>query len=329
MNTAEFNASIFSENTEDIDLTQCGQVFKPTQELERFLEKTAIEIEMADQQAAGHCSTSQCQPTHTTDQTSHSTTNTAKVAIKRNITQAQQNLELQCTGPIPINKQQKKQPKRPMNSEIQTTMPTEEDKIRQRTTELLALPFTRIGQYAKMQFSQSIKESTKFFELMEIIYGIHPDTDPVFYPITIVILMMAVFTATTDIQATLHPQKWMTCIPELATAMEDMVTTEYENVIQKYTNTLTTLRQSIRTSYESLPISSLISIGRGTTSTCPTLLCRLDAMELFNVLKSCVNTSDTSSIKSSSSSVNMTTTSTSPTCASRQRTLAVAPSSSE
>jgi hypothetical protein len=84
----------------------------------------------------------------------------------------------------------------------------------------------------------------------------------------------------------------------------------------------------IVTSYDELPISSLTSIGRETSSTSPTLLCHLDETELFDSLKAPLNTSSTH-MSHSSSSVSMMTTSTSHTPASSQTTLAVVPGSSE
>ncbi|VVC42564.1 Hypothetical protein CINCED_3A002323 [Cinara cedri] len=123
--------------------------------------------------------------------------------------------------------------------------------------------------------------------------------------------------------------KWKNCLPEIATLMEEMMTTKYENASQKFTNMLMNLRQNIRTSYEDLPISSLISIGPETASTCQTLLCRLDATELFSVLKNSASTSSASSRKSSLSSANTTTTSMLPTSATRQPTLVVVPGSNE
>ncbi|VVC32167.1 Hypothetical protein CINCED_3A013690 [Cinara cedri] len=89
------------------------------------------------------------------------------------------------------------------------------------------------------------------------------------------------------------------------------------------------LGRGIRTSYDELPITSLIAIGQGATSTSATSLCHLDAMELFLVLKNSGCISNTSSTDSSFSSVNTTTKSTSHTPVTRQTKLAPAPGSND
>lgn len=111
--------------------------------------------------------------------------------------------------------------------------------------------------------------------------------------------------------------------------MEKMTTTNFENLKEKYTSMLTTLRQNIRTSYDELQINCLVNIGQGATSTCPTSSCHLDMVELFNVFKNLNSTSNSSSVKSSSSCANTTIMSTSHTSAARQTTLAVAAGSNE
>lgn len=82
----------------------------------------------------------------------------------------------------------------------------------------------------------------------------------------------------------MHPKKWTTYKPEIATVMNEIETTTFEPLTEVYLKLLTSMCQRINTSYLELSINALITIDKETFATCPMLLCRLDAMELFSSL---------------------------------------------
>jgi len=114
----------------------------------------------------------------------------------------------------------------------------------------------------------------------------------------------------------------MTFIPETVTMMTDMETTNFQPLTPQLTKLLTNLRLKIKTSYNELPINSLVTIGQETFVMSPMLLCHLDAMELFDSLTTYVDMLNSTENSLSLSSANTTTTSISHTPVSRQTKLA-------
>ncbi|KAF0742246.1 NS2 [Aphis craccivora] len=293
-NNSDFESGAF------LDL-ECSQQFKPSQTLAIFLESTEQEL--------------QSQQTSTP-------LKTAKVGIKRNLNQVQQNLELRCTKkPKQMNfSKNSKNLSVPTNMETATlTAPDtpEMTKGEQRRVTMLELPMTNMTKWVKMNIVKNLRDSEIFFRINDDhiqFTGGHGRTD----------LLSIDNNRSNDgytIPETLHPKKWMPCLPETVTVMTEMETATFQELIPEYSKLLTSLRQEVKTSYSELRISSLITIGSKTFVTSPMLLCHLDAMELFDSLTTFADTSNFTENNLSLSSANTTTTSTSLTPVSRQTKL--------
>lgn len=62
----------------------------------------------------------------------------------------------------------------------------------QRRKDLLQLPVIQVEKWVKMNIGKNLRDSETFFELMTIIYDIQvTDDTPVFYPLTVIILMLS------------------------------------------------------------------------------------------------------------------------------------------
>jgi len=74
----------------------------------------------------------------------------------------------------------------------QTAVKTQEmTKGEQRRIAMLDLPMMNLTKWVKMNIGKNLRDSEFFFELMTIIYNLPTDTDdPIFYPLTIIVLMM-------------------------------------------------------------------------------------------------------------------------------------------
>lgn len=163
---SDFESGNFVEDLE------CSQIFKPSTALVDFLAQTEKALNL-DQKI--------------------SSTPTAKVGIKRNIAQSQQNLELRCT------KKQKINPPPAMTDEqskkSSETVTTNQDKKERRLKEIMTTPFAHLAHWTKMNLGKNLRDSTIFFELMKTIFNVTENEDtPVLYPMTIIILMISTFT---------------------------------------------------------------------------------------------------------------------------------------
>ncbi|KAE9530106.1 hypothetical protein AGLY_011568 [Aphis glycines] len=127
---------------------ECSQTFKPSQTLANFLETTEAELQ--------------------TEQTSTPVTKTAKVGIKRNMNQVQQNLELRCTKKMKqTNSSSNLKNSSAPQTTTETVTQTELSKGEQRRQTMLELPMVKLLSWVKMNIGKNLRDSEIFFRIDE------------------------------------------------------------------------------------------------------------------------------------------------------------------